>query len=82
MKKTYAKPYLIVEAFQLDTAVASCSGEGGIALNHSTSNCTLEEERPGFFWFGHACENSVYNVQEGDTACYNAPIAGMTFLNS
>lgn len=82
MKRTYAKPYLIVEPFQLDSAVASCSSEGGLALHFSAKDCNLEDERPGFSWFGFACENSIYDVQEGDTACYNAPVAGMTFINS
>lgn len=81
-KKNYSKPQVSVETFQLDSAVAACSGDGGLAINYSTDTCTLEDERPGFSWFGHACENNIYSAQEGDTACYNAPVAGMTFLNS
>ena len=81
-KKKYAKPYLIIEAFQLDTAVASCSGDGGVAINYSLDQCDLEDTMPGFSWFGSACENSILDAQEGNTSCYNAPVDGMTFLNS
>ena len=34
MKKNYTKPYIVVETFQLDAAIAdSCSSEGKQALN-------------------------------------------------
>ena len=81
-KKKYAKPYLIIEAFQLDTAVASCSGDGGVAINYSFDQCDLEDEMPGLTLFGPACENNILDQQEGNTSCYNAPYSGMTFLNS
>lgn len=81
-RKKYEKPYLIIEAFQLDTAVASCSGDGGIAVNQSFEQCDLEDEMAGFSWFGPSCENNILDVQEGNTSCYNAPVSGMTFLNS
>ncbi len=84
MKRTYAKPYLIVEPFQLDTAVASCSGENGIALGYSYETCTLcDDKGPNAHpqYFGLACLSSV-EVEPGTKVCYNGPLGTTTFMNS
>lgn len=84
MKKVYAKPCLLIEPFQLDTAVASCSGEDGIALGYSYETCTLwDNEGPQVHpqYFGTACAASV-EVEPGTKVCYNGPLGDTTFMNS
>ena len=71
MKKEYSKPYMMVESFQLNAAIAaSCSSEGKNPINFYQSNCTLEEELPGLGYFGAACEGDVTNPD----FCYHGPI--------
>lgn len=81
MKRTYAKPYLIVEPFQIDTAVASCSGDGGLALGYALEgNCVPDAD---LGWFGIACSSDITTqIQPGDKACYDGPLGGLTFMNS
>ena len=48
MKKTYSKPYIAVESFQLDAAIASsCSSTGKMPLHFGQNSCTSFEEAPG-----------------------------------
>ncbi len=80
MKKTYVKPYVAVESFQLDAAIAAaCSTENKIALHFGMNTCTAEEEAPGLNYFGNLC---VHNVQvEGDgndLICYHGPTPANT----
>lgn len=91
MKKLYTKPYLAVESFQLDAAIASsCTGDDKQALGYSLNTCTLEDDKGtqefiGLNYFGNAC---VHNVQvEGDgndQICYHGPTvnANTLFMNS
>lgn len=79
MKREYTAPRLIVESFQLNTDIASCSSEGGIPLGFSVSNC-LDKD---FGFFSNSCENDIDNfVQPGDKICYNGPFGNQTFINS
>lgn len=80
MKKKYVKPYLHIESFQLDTAVASCSSEGGVALHYSYETCDAVDEI-GDVWFGNACAAPAYSDPD-KKVCYNAPLFDMTFMNS
>ncbi len=81
--KKYTKPYLLVESFQLDTAIASCTSDGGMALGKYLSNCTLEEEMPGIGYFGPACVYDARNPNDpNDTICYHGPLGDTTFLAS
>ena len=90
MKKTYTKPYVIVESFQLDAAIASsCTSEGKTPLHFSEHTCTSFEEAPNLLYFGAACADGGYNVfdipAEGNNGfCYHGPIADIAalFMNS
>ena len=71
MKKKYSKPYMVVESFQLNAAIAaSCSSEGKFALNFYLSNCDLEDEIPGAGYFGAVCGFDVTNPD----FCYHGPV--------
>lgn len=82
MKKTYTKPAVIIESFQLNAAVAaSCSSQGFIPIGYGETTCEF-----GGQFFSH--ENCQFDLtgSEGDgndTDCYHGPlIAGVTFLAS
>lgn len=92
MKKTYSKPYLAVESFQLNAAIAgACSGK--ITLGHSVDAChTHDRDNKGGVYltnvpfFGAACANPS-NVPNGidvtlDTSCYQAMSMSDQFLTS
>ena len=85
MKKNYTKPYIVVETFQLDAAIAdSCSSEGKQALNFDGyKTCTALEE-VGVKYFSTACDPQVV-LPDGtgnDTLCYHGPISPDLFMNS
>ncbi len=86
--KKYTKPYLLVESFQLDTAIASCTSDGGMALGKYLSNCVLTEgEFAGLNIFAEGCEKeglvNVTNPNDpNDTVCYQGPLGTTTFLAS
>ena len=85
MKKEYKTPYLIMESFQLDAAVAtSCSGAGRVALNHDINSCDLDSI--GIEYFGSACDMDIVNNPGGDdddTFCYHGPVdPNVNFLAS
>ena len=90
MKKNYSKPYLAVESFQLDAAIASsCSENGKVSLGHGMDTCTTFEEAPGLGYFGLACANGgghdVINnpgSDGNDGFCYHGPIYQDMFMNS
>ena len=77
MKKTYVKPYIAVESFQLDAAIAtSCSDSGKYALGHAVNDCKHESG-----YFGDAC--SPFDVTDfkgadgNDELCYHGPFPGI-----
>ncbi len=83
MKKTYETPYLIVEAFQLDSDIASCSGDGGVSINQYLNNCMLD----GAMYFASFCDeeggSDVTNPNDSyDTICYQTVQGDTTFLSS
>lgn len=90
MKKTYTKPYIVMESFQLDAAIAaSCSASGLVSLGYSMDTCTLEDDRGstdfiGLNYFGNACVHDVKVENDGnDLICYHGPIsASSMFMNS
>lgn len=91
MKKTYSKPYIAVESFQLDAAIAAaCSSKPGVyALGYSLDTCTLEDNRgstefKGLHYFGNACIHDVKVEGDGnDLICYHGPVpASSMFMNS
>lgn len=92
MKKTYTKPYIAVESFQLDAAIAaSCSPTKG-SLGYSVNTCTLSDEKgiylPNLPYLGFACANEgnadIVNGGDGnDSPCYHGPIdVNVMFMNS
>lgn len=90
MKREYIKPYLAVESFQLDAAIAgACSGENMMALNHDVNDCTLMDDRGtnyGLIYFGAACGSAggmdVVTPDNADGACYQVFNASEQFLTS
>ncbi|MBQ8898847.1 MAG: hypothetical protein IJY86_10300 [Clostridia bacterium] len=83
MKKTYVKPELVVESFQLDAAIAaSCSSQGYIPINYGENNCTFDN---GQFFNYNNCQMDLTGPEGdgNDAICYHGPLeAGMTFISS
>jgi len=88
MKRTYTKPLIAMESFQLNAAIAAaCSQrEGGIAIHHAENTCTALEEI-GDMIFGTACgDNGGTDVNAtpdaNDEICYHGFLYGEVFLAS
>lgn len=84
MKKEYIKPYLAVESFQLNAAIAaSCSDEGKIKIGIYLNSCNADEEEPGMSYVGDACTTDIVNPDDDDYFCYHGPLdPNSTFLKS
>lgn len=86
MKKTYKKPYIAVESFQLDAAIAaSCSSEGKAALNYVIATCKDYTDYAVLGYFGNSCTHNVMDEGDGnDWICYHGPQvkADDAFMNS
>lgn len=88
MKKVYTKPVLAVESFQLDVAVASCSGENAVVLNYSEKSCNFAAGSMIYFTEGNSagCNFDAVNPNEfGDAICYhgyNSSIPSIMFIAS
>lgn len=72
MKKTYVKPMMGFESFELSSSIA---GSCAIQANHDMSSCEINI--PPFGWlFTYSCKNeglfstSTYN-SDNDTDCYH-----------
>jgi len=82
MKRPYKKPYLEVESFQLDAAIAeACSTLGSIAIHHTEEkNCTFAN---GQFFNLINCSMDLTgaSIDGNDTVCYHGPFlsGGKTF---
>ena len=79
MKREYRKPYLAMESFQLNAAIAaSCSSEGKQPINYGVDTCILGDD-PGeqpIEYLGNACELDIVGDVGGDsndTVCYQGP---------
>lgn len=83
MKKEYKKPYLLVETFQLDAAIAaSCSSQGFIPIGRSENTCSFDG---GQFFNYNNCQMDLTGPEGdgNDTKCYHGPmLAGNTFIAS
>lgn len=80
MKKTYTKPYLAVESFQLDAAIAtSCSEQNKPVLSQAIETCNFLLLDKRITQFGNACPTDVINTTHGyglyNTLCYHGPVA-------
>lgn len=88
MKKTYVKPYIAAETFQLNAAIAaSCKEDGKIPLGYTMDTCTSFEEAPGLGYFGLACAEGGHDVVNpggdlNDKICYHGPGYEAMFMNS
>ena len=91
MKKKYTKPYIVLESFQLDAAIASsCSSSGKMPIHYGVNTCTPFEELPGLAIMGLACAelgSDVVNNPDGyDGFCYHGPLpetdVSTIFMNS
>ncbi|MCD7946470.1 MAG: hypothetical protein LUF81_07695 [Clostridiales bacterium] len=85
MKKHYSSPYLIVETFQVDTGIASCSGDGGYALGRSSASCYADENAAFDFFADGACTVDIENTDDdlNNKICYHGPLGtGVTFIYS
>lgn len=89
MKKEYIKPYLAVESFQLDAAIAgACGGANQMQLNHQVHTCTLADETNdyGLIYFGNACGTAggmdIVTPDNPDGSCYQVFNAADQFLTS
>lgn len=86
MKKEYRKPYLMVESFQLDAAIATtCTQDGKEPIGWSLDTCNLDAEKGvDFGYFGNACRHDVrVEGDNNDLICYHGPIPfESVYLNS
>ena len=86
MRREYHKPFLAVESFQLSAAIAaSCTGNGGVALNHDIGSC-WENTSNGVFYNAALCDVDLTPPDDdgGDSLCYHGPdwTNGVTFIYS
>lgn len=83
MKKTYTKPYLVVESFQLDASIAaSCSSQGFIPIGFGENTCSFDN---GQFYNFNNCQVDLTGPDGdgNDTLCYHGPIlAQKIFVSS
>lgn len=88
MKKKYVKPYIAVESFQLNAAIAAaCSTEGYIKINYGENSCGFGDSAD-FKWQFFNLDNCEFDLtgaggDGNDTECYHGPmLAGSTFISS
>lgn len=82
MKKEYTKPYLAVESFQLDAAIAGACANKPIQINHQVNECVLGDNKGEVtdIYFGAVCG---YNAEVNDDGtCYQAFVGSDTYLES
>ncbi|MBE6984460.1 MAG: hypothetical protein E7434_02380 [Ruminococcaceae bacterium] len=75
MKRPYQKPYLGLESFQLNAAVAAaCSTDGYTPIRHREDDCTFDN---GQFYNLFNCQVDLTGpANDGnDTICYHGPTA-------
>lgn len=79
MKRKYVKPYLIMESFQLNAAVAaSCSSENKKPIHYGENSCIVgdDSDEQAIEYLGNACELDIIGEVGGDnndTLCYHGP---------
>ncbi len=81
MKRKYDKPYIGIESYQLNAAIAdACSSRGFIAVHHVENACTFDG---GQFYNYNTCQVDLTNadLDEHDSICYHGPTlaGGMVF---
>lgn len=85
MKKEYSKPYIVMESFQLNAAIATtCTSSGKYPLNHTQDTCIDDGDKagePGIGYFGPACPDNVLNPggEQDDAFCYHNALSDLYF---
>ena len=75
MKRPYTKPVLIIESYQLDMNIASCSGDGKQPIGLTQDTCTYNHGGP--VYFSDNCPDDIVNpIEPGDGFCYHGFNAG------
>lgn len=78
MKKEYVKPYIAVESFQLDAAIAaSCTAEGKAPVGYNLNDCVPDPVIVGahMTYIGDLCVHDVEVLGDGnDLVCYHGPV--------
>ncbi len=90
MKRTYTKPLIAMESFQLNAAIAgACSTDDKIAINYGENTCGFDKEGAidnqwAFFNYNNCDVDLTGPGGDGnDTECYHGPIlTNVTFINS
>lgn len=88
MKKTYVKPYIAVESFQLDAAIAvACSAQGYLPIGYGENSCGYGQIGDKYWQFFNLdnCEMDLTGPggDGNDTECYHGPMLyGATFISS
>ncbi|MBE6984290.1 MAG: hypothetical protein E7434_01510 [Ruminococcaceae bacterium] len=75
MKREYVKPYLGLESFQLDAAVATaCSTLGFYPIRHREENCTFDDGQ-FYNFFNCLIDLTDDTKDQNDAICYHGPLA-------
>lgn len=89
MKKEYAKPFLAVESFQLDAALAgACKDAGALELIGPTADKCIKDLGGGDIIFSFACAqqngDDITHNDSNDELCYQAfqPSIGSVMIYS
>lgn len=85
MKKTYKKPEIYIESFEISTFIA---GQCDIDLGFSADNCGYYDFG-GIYLFSTSNSNSTcdedpddFDLEGNDGLCYNIPLAGNKIFGS
>lgn len=82
MKKTYIKPQIAFESFQLSTSIAaSCALLGSQAAQYV---CPVTDPDSGFTIFADGATSACDTVPVGgnDSVCYDIPVANWNVFSS
>lgn len=85
MKRNYQKPYLALESFQLNAAIAtSCSGSGKSPINYAWATCAYDDSSltPVDVYLGSTCAIDIFRPggDGNDTICYQGPFSPSDFF--
>lgn len=81
MKKSYVKPQIAYESFQLSTSIAA--GCALLSTNAAQYVCPVEDPESGFMIFAETnalCDTTP--VGGNDSICYDIPVANWNVLSS
>ena len=79
MKKTYTKPQILIENFTISQSIA---GDCNIIITNATQGVCAYMDRGGNAVFTNLISDCTYKQTDGDSVCYNVPIATNDLFNS